>query len=67
MFTIFGQFLDHDIGLTPPGEGSFEEDFPISIPKGDLMASPMGAGKSEMAFRRSKFIREGTSFLYRQP
>ena len=47
----WGQFLDHDLDLTdgqnPP------ENWPISIPKGDLHFDPRGMGTIEMSFNRS--------------
>lgn len=48
----WGQFIDHDIDLTPvtdPGES-----FPIAIPWGDPIFDPLGAGAATMPFVRSQ-------------
>ncbi|HYE34825.1 peroxidase family protein [Methylocaldum sp.] len=47
----WGQFLDHDLGLT---EGT-AENFPIDIPAGDAFFDPQGTGTKTMPFRRAIF------------
>jgi peroxidase len=47
----WGQFLDHDMSLTPAGA----ELQPISVPAGDPYFDPRGIGSKEIAFRRSVF------------
>ncbi|GMH42851.1 hypothetical protein BSKO_10770 [Bryopsis sp. KO-2023] len=68
MFVIFGQFVDHDIGISPVGSfadrdqplfsASFEkflDEVPIEIPDGD----PFFEGvKEELPFERAVFVRE---------
>ncbi|MDX1626666.1 MAG: peroxidase family protein, partial [Wenzhouxiangellaceae bacterium] len=51
MFWLWGQFLDHDIGLTEVAEPL--EPMPIAIPAGDPWFDPDGAGDREMPFERS--------------
>lgn len=46
----WGQFIDHDLGLTPTGT---TESFSIAIPKGDTYFDPLGTGTKTMAFTRS--------------
>lgn len=48
-FTIFGQFVDHDLDLTPSGNS---ENMDIPIPEGD----PFFQNRSSLRFRRSKFV-----------
>ena len=50
MFWIYGQFLDHDINLTPT---SATDTAPIEIPKGDAFFDPFNTGTQEMDFHRS--------------
>ncbi len=47
----WGQFLDHDIDLTPGGD----EAAPIPIPAGDPDFDPTATGSAEIAFNRSVF------------
>jgi len=47
----WGQFIDHDLGLTPTGKS---EPMPIAIPSGDPYFDPSGAGTKTMAFLRSE-------------
>lgn len=66
LFVFFGQFIDHDIGISPIGAfatsdqplftASFEKFFdevPIEIPSDD----PDFTGKSELPFERAVFVR----------
>ncbi len=48
---VFGQFIDHDIGLTPDGP----EPLMIEVPKGDPWFDPMGAGQALIPMRRNIF------------
>ena len=48
---VFGQFLDHDIGLSTAGT----ESMPIAVPSGDPFFDPAGTGTKQMPFRRSNF------------
>jgi hypothetical protein len=47
----WGQFLDHDIGLTATGA----ESFPITVPAGDPSFDPFNSGRATIPFSRSKF------------
>lgn len=47
----WGQFLDHDIGLTAAGT----EALPISVPAGDPSFDPLNTGRATIPFTRSKF------------
>lgn len=46
----WGQFLDHDMVLTPAGE---RPDFPVKVPKGDPHFDPRGGGKAIVPVARS--------------
>lgn len=46
----WGQFIDHDLDLTPEGG---VEDFPIAIPTGDPYFDPTGSGTVVMGLSRS--------------
>ena len=46
----WGQFLDHDIDLTPDNSA---EPLPISVPAGDPFFDPGGTGTQEIGFNRS--------------
>ena len=50
MFWLWGQFLDHDMDLTPTTD---KEKALISIPKGDRFFDPKGTGNKTMDFDRS--------------
>lgn len=67
MFVFFGQFIDHDIGISPVGSFarrqqplfsvSFEkflDELPIEIPSDD----PDFTSKSELPFERAVYVRE---------
>lgn len=47
----WGQFLDHDIDLTPGGG----DDAPIPVPTGDSDFDPMGTGTQTISLTRSVF------------
>jgi len=47
----WGQFIDHDIGLTATGR----ESFVIPVPTGDASFDPSGTGAAVMPFSRSEF------------
>ena len=47
----WGQFLDHDIDLTPAGT----EDVPIEVPVGDAFFDPTSTGTATISFSRSVF------------
>lgn len=46
----WGQFLDHDMVLTPSGE---RPDLSVTVPKGDPHFDPMGGGKAIIPVARS--------------
>ena len=52
----FGQFVDHDIILTPEAEGSLVE---IAVPLGDINLDPQGTGRVTIPLDRTAFT-EGT-------
>ncbi len=47
----FGQFIDHDLGLTPDGP----EPLMIPVPKGDPWFDPMGVGQAMIPMHRNRF------------
>ncbi|MEM7206132.1 MAG: peroxidase family protein [Planctomycetota bacterium] len=48
----WGQFLDHDLGLTEPADPL--EPLPIAVPLGDPFFDPRGTGTAVIAFDRSE-------------
>ncbi|GJM36319.1 MAG: hypothetical protein DHS20C18_53200 [Saprospiraceae bacterium] len=55
---VWGQFIDHDLGITPDGV----EDMTIHVPAGDPAFDPMGMGQAIIPMLRSRFDPEtGTS------
>ncbi len=50
----WGQFLDHDLDLTPIPDKDGEE-FPIAVPIGDPLFDPMATGTQEIPLTRSAF------------
>lgn len=51
----FGQFLDHDFGLTEGAAFDGRTDAFIKIPKGDRFFDPAGTGTQLMSFHRGMF------------
>jgi peroxidase len=49
---VWGQFIDHDLGLTPTGTA---ERLSIPIPTGDLFFDPLGTGTKAIRTARSIF------------
>ncbi len=55
----WGQFIDHDIDLTPTGT---TERLPIAVPTGDPSFDPAGTGTKTISMKRSTFdLATGTS------
>jgi hypothetical protein len=50
-FWLWGQFIDHDLSLTPPGD----EAWNIPVPAGDPYFDPAGRGDVVIPFHRSLF------------
>lgn len=48
---VFGQFIDHDLGLTPDGSESIN----IQIPAGDQWFDPIGLGNAVIEMHRNLF------------
>ena len=51
MFWLWGQFVDHDLDLTPDGGDAFN----ISVPTGDTFFDPESTGTVEIPLTRSTF------------
>jgi len=54
LFWLWGQFLDHDVDLTPPAVPL--EPFPIPVPLGDPWFDPQGTGTEEIPLFRSAHV-----------
>lgn len=52
MIYAWGQFIDHDLDLTPSGTS---ESLPVPVPTGDPSFDPNGTGTATIAFSRSLF------------
>ncbi len=52
---VWGQFIDHDIGLTIDQEGEDAEVLGIPVPQGDASFDPFGTGDAELELVRSQF------------
>ncbi|GAB5406421.1 MAG: peroxidase family protein [Aureliella sp.] len=52
---VWGQFIDHDIGLTIDQEGDEAEVLGIAVPQGDTSFDPFGTGTAELELVRSQF------------
>lgn len=50
-FWVWGQFLDHDFGLTPDSP----EFLPIPVPQGDAMFDPFNTGNVIIPMNRNRF------------
>lgn len=51
----WGQFLDHDLGLTPTQDGASRERLPIAVPAGDPAFDPSGTGSMTIPMTRSAY------------
>ncbi len=56
LFTVWGQFVDHDIDLTPDSSGEHAD---VDVPAGDEWFDPMATGEVSLPFKRSGFV-DGT-------
>ena len=54
---IWGQFLDHDISLTPSSESDADKS-PMPVPLGDIMFDPTRSGNATIDFTRSTYDSE---------
>lgn len=52
----WGQFVDHDIDLTPTDGSPPDSDMPIPVPMGDPWFDPMSTGSQSIGFTRSVFL-----------
>ena len=50
-FWLWGQFIDHDLDLSPPGD----EPFNIHVPRGDAWFDPKGTGKVTITLNRTQY------------
>ena len=55
----WGQFLDHDLSLSPVDEGE-DSTFNIPVPTGDPFFDPFNTGTQEIGFHRSEFNVDGS-------
>jgi len=52
---VWGQFIDHDLDLTPSAGGADAEAFNVPVPSGDPFFDPAGTGDQVIRLNRSQF------------
>ncbi|MEZ6123636.1 MAG: peroxidase family protein [Planctomycetaceae bacterium] len=52
---LWGQFIDHDISITPPAQGADRESFNVEVPSGDALFDPDYTGDAEIPLSRSVY------------
>ena len=60
---VFGQFIDHDIDLTPDGSSELVS---VNVPAGDIWFDPLGTGEVEIPILRNIYI-DGTGTSIENP
>jgi hypothetical protein len=63
-FWLWGQFLDHDIGLTMEADPA--EPFPVEVPVGDPFFDPAGTGTQLIGLNRSNYDPSTGEFIPRE-
>lgn len=53
LFTVWGQFVDHDIDLTPDSSDVHAD---VDVPTGDPWFDPLASGTVSLSFKRSGFV-----------
>jgi hypothetical protein len=51
---VWGQFIDHDLDLTPAAGGADAEAFDVPVPRGDRFFDPTGSGDAVIRLNRSQ-------------